>query len=345
MELRQTGWLSVGLGLLLTTGCWWKGQTVREETGDPGSAALASASKPAESVPGPPPLPSDYNLRPAGPASIRTVSHNESEARDRAVPPLTATTQLTSPEKTEKTEKTAPQLQPQPQPMPRATPEAPLVAALRCALENHPDEARKLLERYSQNDRELLLALVRLTAGFGENEARKLSPEEVARAMDQLSAALSGMRARAPLQLDKVCLCKKIQGFGRFVAVPTQHEFEAGQDGRPGERVHVYAEVRNFASKMVDDQHETTLQTTLEICNTERKTVASIELEACRDRSRTPRHDYFLNFQLNVPAGLSPGLYTLWVKVKDVTTSPARETRASVDFKVRAPGSVASVTP
>lgn len=338
---RQTRWLACGASLMMLTGCWFKDrQTVREDTPDPAQAALVSATAPSQPVPEPPPLPSDYHPRQASTAALQAVGHRESADKepDAAVPtssaaPAPATTVATTSSR---------QASAAPEPLPPPPPEAPLVAALRCALEKHPDEARKLLERYPQNDRELLLALVKLTAGLGESEAKQVPPEQVRLALDQLAAAMNNLRQRAPLTLDKACFCKKIQGFGRYITCPADHAFEAGTQASPGERVHLYAEVRNFASKRVDDQHETILQTTLEIRDADRRTLATIALDPCRDHSRTPRQDYFLNVQLNVPPRLAPGLYTMLVKVKDVTVDPPREASCSLDFKVRAPGPLAA---
>jgi hypothetical protein len=115
--------------------------------------------------------------------------------------------------------------------------------------------------------------------------------------------------------------------------------FQAGIDGLPGERIQVYAEVRNFTSRPYNGEYETKLSCLLEIREGE-KVTRTINLDTCIDRSQTPRHDYFLNFQFPVPARLKPGWYTLWITVRDVTggeASAARIARKSVDFKVCAP--------
>ena len=62
--------------------------------------------------------------------------------------------------------------------------------------------------------------------------------------------------------------------------------------------------------------------------------------------SRTPRQDYFLNFQFHVPAKLKAGRYTLKVTVTDVTPQSSGSKKAasdneswkSLDFRVCPPG-------
>src|SRR5262249_52050731 len=153
-----------------------------------------------------------------------------------------------------------------------------------------------LLEKYDKNDRELLLALVHLAAGLGAGELGRLGPEEVSAALARLDELAARLRRKAPLTLDKVCFCRKIEGFGRYEPVPATHEFQAGSGGRPGERVQVYAEVGNFSSRPDAGQHETVLQSALEIHDAWRRVVVAMDLGRCVDRSQTPRRDYFLNF-------------------------------------------------
>jgi hypothetical protein len=218
------------------------------------------------------------------------------------------------------------------------------VKALRSALEKRPREARELLEAASRSDRELLLALLRLAAATGEKEVANLDDRDVTAALEQVRRLHEQLRRRAALRLDRVCFCRRVRGYGQYEPLPPDHAFRAGWEGRPGERVQVYAEVRHFASACHPGYHETALATRLEVHDAAGRSVARLDLGTCVDRCLSRREDYFLNIQFNVPAGLAPGLYTLWVVIQDngprEPGQPVRyrSARRSLDFRVCPPG-------
>lgn len=308
--------------LLIPTGCTTPDRFLGKTGGGSASTQPATADPPTPLVqtdllPQPPPPPSDYHVFPTIPITRPAA----------AIEPVVARAQVDV--------KPAP-----PPPPPKA--DSPLVAALRCTLEKHPRQAREVLTKYEKNDRELLFALLRLSASIGEGELAKLDAEEVAASVERLTQLTAHLRQKASLSLENVCFCSHIDGFGAFQAVPATRPFQAGIDGRPGELVQVYAEVRNFTSKCRGDAYETILESKLEIRDAERNKVVMLDLGRKEDRSQTPRHDFFLNFQLRVPPKLPPGLYTLWVTVKDVTDGPQagkpRQATCSLDFRVAPPG-------
>jgi hypothetical protein len=235
-----------------------------------------------------------------------------------------------------------------PAPARPAPPDAPLVGAFRCLLEKGPEEAAECLKRYGPEERECLLALLRLTAGLGEGDLDRLPPQELAEALDRLAALVQSLRPKAPLTLDKVCFCRKVGGFGRYEPVPQGHAFQAGTGDRPGERVQVYAELRNFATRPRDGAYENVLASALEVRNERGERVVALNPGTFVDRCQAPRQDYFLNIQVHVPPRLPPGRYTLWLTVKDVTPAadgkpaPPRVARRSLDFRVVAPGHAAA---
>ncbi|MGL4551647.1 MAG: hypothetical protein ACRC33_10700 [Gemmataceae bacterium] len=219
-----------------------------------------------------------------------------------------------------------------------APPPPPVVAALRDVIDKHPAQARKVLDADERPNRERLMSLVRLAAGAENKEIDQLSPSEVTAALDQLHDLSRRLRPKAPLKVANVCLCQGIHGFGQYDRTADGHAYRAGPDGAAGERVQVYAEVANFASKgLADGRHETKLATALEVHDGGGRCVSKMALGTCADHSLTPRSDYFLNFQFHVPGALDAGAYTLWVVVQDVTADgPPREGRVSLPLRVRA---------
>jgi hypothetical protein len=145
------------------------------------------------------------------------------------------------------------------------------------------------------------------------------------------------------LQLERLCFCSRIEGFGNYEALPDRHVFQGGVAGWPGERVHVYAEVGNARSVVRNGAHERTLSTTLEIRDANQETVVRMNPEPYRERSRSLRQDCFLNIQFHVPTNLPPGNWTLVVTVQDLTPASEdeppigpdeRTARARLDFRV-----------
>jgi hypothetical protein len=205
-------------------------------------------------------------------------------------------------------------------------------------LEKHRDEATALLQRYGQANRDMLFTLLRLSGHVGEGELERVPPQDLALMLDQLNTLALALRLRAPLALEKVCFCRKIVTFGVYDPLGPLPEFQAETPGRPGERVQVYAEVRNFASRAQGLYFETHLAGALEIHNLQRERVYKKSMPPCVDRSRTLRQDYFVVFDFPLPP-LPAGSYTLWVQVKDVTPGPGgavtpRIARRSLDFRV-----------
>ena len=274
----------------------------------------------------PPPPPSDYLPRSApSPGSLTAFVEPDGKRVQFAKAPAEESHAIVSP--------------------PPLPPESPLVAALRCALQKHPQEAQRLLDKYDKTTRDRLMALMNVTAGIGEENVPKLSPAEMASTLEQLDKLIAELRQRAGLTLDRVCFCRRIDGFGQFEKLPEVHQFQPGSEGRPGDRVHVYAELRNFGSRPNDGMYETTLSSSLRIVDLHNKEVVVLNLGSCVDRCKSRRQDYFLNVQFHVPPKLPAGIYTLHIVVEDQTLGVTgdranRLATRSLSFRVGAAGVV-----
>lgn len=218
-------------------------------------------------------------------------------------------------------------------------PEAPLVQALRCVLNRQPSAALDLLQQYDPASRDLVLALLQMAAPLCEDGEERTSPQKTAALLEQLTGIQANLRKRAPLGIEKMCFCREIRNFGKYDPLPPDYAFQVGSEGRPGERVQVYVEVRNFICRPRNDAFETALQGHVEIHDFRNQCVWQQEFRYNPDRSRTPRQDYYLAFLFNVPPGLSAdSSYTLWVYVKDVgDENVQRVARRSLDFRVHPP--------
>jgi hypothetical protein len=227
---------------------------------------------------------------------------------------------------------------------PPAPPELPLVAALRALMEKRPDEAMEYLKGYDKVNQEMLLCLLPLAARLGEGGVQQAPAGEVTAILAQLRALERQLAERAALGIDKMCLCRKIEGYGVYEKIPDDWAFAAGVNEQAGELVQVYVELRDFASRQQGQGYETCLASTLEIHDYRGNLVWRRDFPPQPDRSHSPRHDYFINYRFCVPPHVPPGSYVLWITVKDLTGQPgkdapaSRTARASVDFRVRQNG-------
>ncbi len=325
---RQVGSLAlaVGLGALLASGCaslWATNPPAVERVREPEPKGDA----------GPPG--SSYNpLVTAGPLAeprqdpeFAKAVHHPEPPREPEPPPTPAEPPPPAPQAVVTLE-------------PKVEPDEPLLAALRCYLQKRPEEALELLQRYDKANQEMLLALLPLAVRLTEGTVDDAKPQELAALIDQLHSLSLPLRKRAPLRIAKMCFCREIQRFGRYEPLREDEAlFQAGCEGRPGDQVQVYVEVRNFTSEQQGPYNVTKLASNLEVRNYEGKAVWSYAFPDEPDTSRTPRQDYFINYRFHVPAELAPGPYTLWITVQDVLTNPPRPpTRRSLDFRVTANG-------
>jgi hypothetical protein len=268
---------------------------------------------------------SDYRVLP-GPPVARLSS---------AVDPLAWNIKVDPPASSKREEATAP------------VPEPPWAPLYRRDLEKALLEARRLLDDYREAGRENLLDYLNWLATI---DPGKLPRDRAIANLDRLRDLVKELKRRAAFQLGEVCFCRRIESFGQYERLApkegqTHCEFLAGSDGRPGERVQVYVEVRNFKSVFREGHFETRLSSRLEIFRegqrlTERPRV-DMNLGTCTDSSLTRRQDYFLNFQFHVPPRMPRGLYTLRVTVTDKAMADDQQPNAasrSLDFGIITPG-------
>ncbi len=240
-----------------------------------------------------------------------------------------------------------------------------LLAALKALLKNLPEEeARRYLDKVQAGNLSLLLQVLL----SDQSTADRLTEKEAAALLHQVDALAAVLRKRAPLQLPRICFCRKIKAFGVYDPLPDNPVFEAGENGLPGERVLVYVEVRNFATCNLDGKVFRTVltprlkiypcelwrrhanrgeeQTDSEAATQDLEPVAPVEMNCLARRiedSSRPLTDFFLRLEFNIPANLPRYReYVLRVEVRDevgldAATGKPRVARGSATFRVVPP--------
>lgn len=212
----------------------------------------------------------------------------------------------------------------------------PLVEALQCILEDRHTDVPDLLKKYDAVTQELFLRILPPLAMLTRKTLKELSTPEIASLGVQLNAVTNLLRPRTELTIDKACFCQWVKSFGNYKPLPEEHLFAPSAPARPGERVQLYAEVKNFISDNRDGLFETRFSSSVEIHDSKGEKIWHYRFDDRNYpiRSRTFLTDYFNNYSFFVPH-LPAGNYTLTITIADETVPECRrEARKTLDFRV-----------
>ena len=213
----------------------------------------------------------------------------------------------------------------------------PVVDAMQAFIDNHQSEALQLLRKYEAPTQELFLRLLPVMALMTQKSIDQLSAPEVAVLNEQLQGLYESLRPRSKLTIAKACFCEWFKSYGLYQPVPKDHAFLASTTRRPGDFVQLYVELSNFASEAKNGFYTTRLSASIEILDQQKKRAWFYQYEDKEQttRSRTPLHDYGATYALYVPSELTPGTYTLVIRIKDITRpDQQREASQALEFRV-----------
>lgn len=150
---------------------------------------------------------------------------------------------------------------------------------------------------------------------------------------DHLRAAADRLAEAAPMRIAHATLCTRVMGFGRYEPF-AQDEFVAG---RP-QRMIVYVEIEQFGHRPVrmadvadrrqyhGERWAVELSQALELYREgERAPVWSRPEQTVIESSRNRRRDFYLVHEIELPATLPAGAYTLKIIMRDRTTGALDE--------------------
>lgn len=136
-------------------------------------------------------------------------------------------------------------------------------------------------------------------------DAHPVPARRFALALPEYREAVMNLGATAEhLEIRSAAFCKEIISFGqvkRFGDEP----FEAGQ------KVIVYCEIDNFVADKTDVGYETEIQGSYELFDAEGVKVGGQVLPKDLQQCDHPLRDYFIGYQMHLPARLEPGQYRL----------------------------------
>jgi hypothetical protein len=211
-----------------------------------------------------------------------------------------------------------------------------LVDALQCVFDNRHSEAVQYLRAYNQPTQEICLRLFPVLAVMAQKSIDELSAPEVANLNDQLQSLSDLLRPYSLLTIDKACFCEEIKSFGRYKPVPEGHAFLAAAPNRPGARVLLYVELRNFASQFKDGSFVTRLSSSIEIRDQKGSPVCGFREfpeEKQPIHTWTQLKDFCNKYSFPVP-NLPAGTYTLVIEVTDLARPEQPAASKAIEFRV-----------
>ncbi len=172
-------------------------------------------------------------------------------------------------------------------------------------LTGDPDSAVQTLEGLSKNEQEFLryhlLALWNLT----DSEAHPVASRRLGAALPNYSTAIGHLRQAAEqLEVRSLAFCTEIVSYGQVKRFPNA-PLAAGQ------KVILYCEIDNFVAEKTAAGYVTELQGSYEIFNSDGIKVAGQVLPTDHQACDHFLRDYFIAYQMSLPAQLSPGKYRL----------------------------------
>jgi hypothetical protein len=120
-----------------------------------------------------------------------------------------------------------------------------------------------------------------------------------------VQAAVAALEERAPLAISALELCRKVKGFGDFEPIDST-------SCRPGRSVIVYCEMTGLRYAAEGDMYRSRLSSRIEVvASGGGEPVWKHDLGTAGELGRRRRRDFYVNYRVTLPEGLSPGSYEL----------------------------------
>ncbi|MFM7039951.1 MAG: hypothetical protein ACKO2L_19770 [Planctomycetaceae bacterium] len=187
-------------------------------------------------------------------------------------------------------------------------------------------DAARVIEGLPQEEQEfwqsLMLAMNQYRASGTESDRAAQLTETLA----QLRAATRHLQPLSRLEIYRLQFCTRIDGFGNAAAFPTS-------DFEPGQRLLLYAGVRNFRSELTaEGRYRSEFAAIVEFLREEDGEVLErIRLPQIPDECDEERTDYFQSFELTAP--VLEGNYIVRLHLRDQLTRQTTEARLRMTIR------------
>jgi len=143
------------------------------------------------------------------------------------------------------------------------------------------------------------------------NSAAKLDDKQrAAAALAALDEARAKLSELATLQIRNAAFVARVDGYGAY-------EPRKPGDFQPGQKVTLYAEVENFTSSAAEDGYHTSLGTSYQVLDGNRRRVDAKQFPDVADTCRNRRRDFHMQYEFALPLRIYPGEYELELTITD----------------------------
>jgi hypothetical protein len=172
-------------------------------------------------------------------------------------------------------------------------------------LSGDPDTAVDAMKGLTRPEQEFLRHHLLAVWQMTNPEGHPVASRRLSSALPKIQTANQHLReATEQLEVRSLAFCTEIVSFGQVKRFQTSR-FDSGQ------KVILYCEVDNFVAEKTSDGYETELQGSYEVLDDSGNKVAGLVLPADRQTCDHYLRDYFIAYQMNLPAELQPGNYRL----------------------------------
>jgi hypothetical protein len=161
--------------------------------------------------------------------------------------------------------------------------------------------------------------VVRAQPAAPAKETRE-TPPDARPITHEVPAAVFAAEDRDPLKIGRVQLCRKVLGFGSFEPLGESNV-------KAGQRLLVYCEVTGMQPEPKNASFVSRLSSKLEIRSAGSGAVLwARELGPAEDVCGSRRHDFYVNYRVDLPRSLAPGDYRLRLTQTDLIASRSTST-------------------
>ena len=187
-------------------------------------------------------------------------------------------------------------------------------------------ESVRIIESLPAEEQEFWQAMMMAANHYRKADDTTSRAVQIAEAVNQVRAAARHLQPLAKLELYRLQFCSRIDGFGNVTAFPTS-------DFEPGQRLLLYAGIRNFRSEVTaEGRYRTEFAAVIEFRREEDgEVLETIRLPEIPDECDEERTDYFQSFELTAPA--LEGAYFVRIQLRDQLTLQTAESQLKINIR------------